>query len=373
MSCSSKDELIRHWRFNKAIPVERSIMSEDKYKVVRLSTDLQNSYKSHNHLCKLAYTLQNSTNTNIIIDLSDINFIASNLFSVLGCIFSEFKEKKSGQDALRIRGMKPSILDTVQKNGFCEHIGLKKIPDIHNTVIPYKKFGVDEIEEYERYLTLNLFMRNDLPQMTKSVSDIIRDSLLELFKNVTDHTSSNYIYTCGQYFPKSSSLYDLPQMTKSVSDIIRDSLLELFKNVTDHTSSNYIYTCGQYFPKSSSLYFTIVDIGETIPYNVHNFHTDHNLSLPDNSLKWAIMEGNTTSRTNGPRGIGLSIIQDFISLNEGSLYIVSEQETYELAAKRERYKKLDYPFPGTIVTVGFNLNDTASYRFMSEENNTIQF
>ena len=301
-------------------------MSEDKYKVIRLSTDLQNSYKSHNYLCKLAYTLQNSTNTNIIIDLSDINFIASNLFSVLGCIFSEFKEKKSGQDTLRIRGMKSSILDTVQKNGFCEHIGLKKIPDIHNTVIPYKKFGVDEIEEYERYLTLNLFMRNDLPQMTKSVTDIIRDSLLELFKNVKDHTSSNYIYTCGQYFPKSSSLY-----------------------------------------------FTIVDIGETIPYNVHNFHTDHNLSLPDNSLKWAIMEGNTTSRTNGPRGIGLSIIQDFISLNEGSLYIVSEQETYELAAKRERYKKLDYPFPGTIVTVGFNLNDTASYRFMSEENNTIQF
>lgn len=232
-------------------------MSEDKYKVIRLSTDLQNSYKSHNYLCKLAYTLQNSTNTNIIIDLSDINFIASNLFSVLGCIFSEFKEKKSGQDTLRIRGMKSSILDTVQKNGFCEHIGLKKIPDIHNTVIPYKKFGVDEIEEYERYLTLNLFMRNDLPQMTKSVTDIIRDSLLELFKNVKDHTSSNYIYTCGQYFPKSSSLY-----------------------------------------------FTIVDIGETIPYNVHNFHTDHNLSLPDNSLKWAIMEGNTTSKTNGPRGIG---------------------------------------------------------------------
>lgn len=299
---------------------------ESERKIIQLTTDLQNSYKSHNELCKLAYTLQNSTDSKIAIDLSDVNFIASNLFSVLGCILSEFKDGKSGLDALIIRGIKPPILDTVQKNGFCVHIGLKKIPDIHNTVIPYKKFLPDEIEDYERYLTLNLLIRNDLPKMSQSVNDIIRDSLLELFKNVSDHTSSNYIYTCGQYFPKSNLLY-----------------------------------------------FTIVDIGETIPYNVYRFHAEHNLSSPDNSLKWAIMKGNTTSLTRGPRGIGLSIIQDFISLNKGALYIISEQETYELVSGKERYKKLDYPFPGTIVTVGFNLNDTASYHFMSEENNTIQF
>ena len=116
-------------------------MSEDKHKVVCLTTDLQNSYKSHNQLCKLAYTLQNSTNTKITIDLSDINFIASNLFSVLGCIFSEFKKKKSGTRRIKNSRYETPILDTVQKNGFCEHIGLKKIPDIHNTVIPYKEFG----------------------------------------------------------------------------------------------------------------------------------------------------------------------------------------------------------------------------------------
>lgn len=299
---------------------------EGERKIIHLTTDLQNSYKSHNQLCELAYTLKNSTDTKIAIDLSSVNFIASNLFSVLGCILSEFKNGKSGSDALTIRGMKPPILDTVQKNGFCAHIGLQKIPDIHNTVIPYKEFWADEIEDYERYLTLNLFTRKDLPKMSQSVSDIIRDSLLELFKNVSDHTTSNYIYTCGQYFPKSNLLY-----------------------------------------------FTIVDIGETIPYNVHRFHAEHNFPLPDNFLNWAIMEGNTTSLTKGPRGIGLSIIQDFISLNKGTLYIISEQETYELVSGKERYKKLDYPFPGTIVTVGFNLNDTASYHFISEENSTIQF
>lgn len=60
-------------------------------------------------------------------------------------------------------------------------------------------------------------------------------------------------------------------------------------------------------------------------------------------------------------------------MNKGTLYIISEQETYELVSGKERYKKLDYPFPVTIVTVGFKLNDTASYHFISEENSTIQF
>lgn len=301
-------------------------MDETKRESFYLEKDLQNSFSSHNLLCKLAYDLNDTTASKISIRLDNVNFIASNLFSVLGCIFTNFTQTHPEADALFISGIKSSILDTTRKNGFCEHLGFKKIPDIHNTVIPYKRFNVDEIDEYERYLTLNLFTRKDLPQMSQAVSDSIRDYLLELFKNVMDHTSSKYIFTCGQYFPKS-----------------------------------YI------------LYFTIVDMGETIPYNVHMYHSSHNLSQPSNPLDWAIMDGNTTSVGNGPRGIGLTIIRDFIHLNKGSFYIVSGEDTFEIKEGKERFKKLAYPFPGTFVTVGFNLRDNFSYTLASEENITIQF
>lgn len=300
-------------------------MNESTHQTISINQDLQNGFNSHNRLCKLAYELQNTTSTRITIDLSKTNFIAANLFPVLGCIFSEFNAKAPG-NAIGIANMKDSILDTAQKNGFCIHFGMKKIPDVNNTVIPYKKFLVDEIAEYERYLTLNLFTRNDLPKMSKEASDSIRDSLLELFKNVKDHTTSEYIYTCGHYFPKSYMLY-----------------------------------------------FTIVDIGETIPYNVNRYHKAHNFPIPEQALPWAITSGNSTSISQSPRGIGFTLIEEFVNLNKGDFYIVSEQETFEINHGKKRFQKLDYPFPGTIVTVGFNLHDDATYILTSEKNNTIQF
>lgn len=301
-------------------------MENDKLDSFSINSDLQNSFNSHNQLCKLAHEIENTNASKITVDLTNVNFIASNLFSVLGCIFSDYARKNPCVDPILITGMKQPTINIIQKNGFCEHLGLTKIPDVHNTVIPYKHFSVDEIDEYERYLTINLFTRRDLPQMSKGVSNLIRDYLLELFKNVMDHTTSSFVFTCGQYFPKSYMLY-----------------------------------------------FTIVDKGETIPYNVNRHHNIYQKKQPDNPLEWAIIDGNTTLTNNGPRGIGLTLIRDFFRLNRGCFYIVSGYHTFELHNRKERFKILDYPFPGTIVTVGFNLKDDTSYSLASEQNTTIQF
>lgn len=301
-------------------------MSDDVRETFYLNRDLQNGFRSHECLSKLAYDLKNTTSSLITIDLTGVNFIASNLFSVLGCILHEFTQRHPEPNALFIHGINAPISETIQKNGFCRHFSMEKKPDVHNTVIPYMIFSVNQIDEYERYLTLNLFTRKDLPIMTTAASDTIRDSLLELFKNVTDHTTSKYVFTCGQYFPKSYMLY-----------------------------------------------FTIVDIGETVSYNVSTYHHSRNIVLPDNALKWAMESGNSTLLDQKPRGIGLSLIKDFVILNNGDFYILSNYETYEIHRSKERFKKLTYPFPGTIVTVGFNLRDNAIYYLDSGTYDTIQF
>lgn len=301
-------------------------MSNDNRETFYLKQNLQNGFRSHERLSKLAYELKNTTSSKIAIDLSSVSFIASNLFSVLGSILYEFSQRNPDPKALYIRGINNPITETMQKNGFCKHLGLEKKPDVHNTVIPYKYFSVDKIDEYERYLTINLFTRRDLPIMTQAVTDAIRDSLLELFKNVSDHTTSENVFTCGQYFPKSCMLY-----------------------------------------------FTIVDIGETVSYNVNSYHQAHGLNVPGNTLQWAIESGNSTSSSPTPRGIGLSLIRDFVSANNGEFYIFSNYETYELRHTKERFKKMEYPFPGTVVTVGFNLHDKAIYYFDSGTYDSIQF
>lgn len=292
----------------------------------KINIDLQNSHKSHEELCKLAYALKTTPYSKVEVDFSASSFISSNLFAVLGCIFSEFLAHNASKNAIIVQGIHPTILEVIQKNGFCNHIGLPKIADKHNTTIPYKIFDVKEIDEYERYLTISLFSRKDLPKMTKRVSDDIRDSLLEIFKNVADHTESSKVYTCGQFFPKSNMLF-----------------------------------------------FTIVDAGNSIPYNVKKYHEIKGKTLPEKCLAWAVESGNTTLDTDTPRGIGLSLIRDFVKLNEGSFFIVSGNETYEIQRDRDRYIQLSAQFPGTIVTTGFNLNDRSSYYISTEQNTNIIF
>lgn len=299
---------------------------EDTREIFTITQDLQNCFRSHDHLCQLANKLQYTTFSKITIDLTGVNFIAANLFSVLGCIFYEYAHQKANDDAIMITGVNRRISDVMRKNGFCQHIGLKRKKDVHNTIIPYMIFPVNKIDEYERYLTINLFTRKDLPSMSQAVTDAIRDSLLELFKNVSDHTTSEHVFTCGQYFPKSYMLY-----------------------------------------------FTLVDIGETISYNVNRFHRDRHLPLPSNPLNWALKMGNSTIFSSQPRGIGFTLIRDFVSLNNGDFYVLSDSITYEFHRGQERYKQLSAPFPGTIVTIGFNLHDNSTYRLKSDVHDTIQF
>lgn len=291
---------------------------------VTIRENIDTSYESHNYLSRLAKGLAQFNNRNIILDFSHTHFIAANQFAILGSIL-ELCAHRNCKITLG-KNIPDKLLNILKRNGFCSYFNLTTIPDKNNTIIPYKRFDVNSLNEYELYLTLSLFGRNDLPKMSPGVTDEIRDYLLEVFKNVKDHTSSSYVYTCGQFFPKTSTLY-----------------------------------------------FSIVDTGETISYNVDRYHEDKQLKKPDSRLAWALEAGNTTFDIGRPRGLGLSLVKDFIILNNGCFYIVSGSETFEISKGKERYLCMENSFPGTIVTIAFNLKDTASYYMKSELIPTIQF
>lgn len=66
-----------------------------------------------------------------------------------------------------------------------------------------------------------------------------------------------------------------------------------------------------------------------------------------------------------PGGLGLSVLTEFIKLNEGKFQIISDDGFYELGTS-ERAEFLDNPFPGTIVNMEFLTNDFHSYDLGSE-------
>lgn len=286
---------------------------------------IDTSLKSHNILSTLAYQLNENHYDKLVIDMSNLTFIAANQFAVLGCVFHSYMSLYQDSQLL-IKGMSPQIKTVIQKNGFGKYFRLDSAPDIFNTVIPYKFFSVDEIKEYESYLTIQLFSRNDLSEKAN------------FFKHE-----------------------------------IQDYLLEVFRNVKDHTSSQYVHSCGQFFPKSSMLYFTIADSGETIPYNVETYFKKNSIQSDCNYLQWALLEGTSTSDSSMPRGVGLFLIKQFMEKTDGQIYIISGKDCYELSSRGERYQKLNKPFPGTIVTLGFNLSDSSFHSIVNSPFEEIQF
>ena len=287
------------------------------YKTITIPHNINTRNKSHSLLSRLYGQLLSTQADIIYLDFIKVNFIASNQFAILGCILDTFHNSHPKTSVYFIN-LRDEITKTIKRNGFNIYLGLDKLPDTYNTIIPYTIFKIDQIDEFEKYIILRIFNRENIPRMSERVR----------------------------------------------SNII-DNILEIFNNVKEHTHSEKIYTCGQYFPKRSLLYLTIVDSGETIPYNVNTYFTNLNLEVPDKPLEWAIAPGNTTRTTGTPGGLGLSLLKNFIELNNGILYMVSDNELYRKHGAEESHEYMKYSFPGTIVTVAFNLSDESRYRMPS--------
>lgn len=298
----------------------------DSIKIIQLS-NLQTSFNSHRRLAALFQEILSFDGQTLLFDFINVTFISSNQFSVLGCIISSFRDKHPQVNVL-FKNISPNIFRIMKISGFGKHLSFDQLPDVNKTTIPYKIFNVTEINEFEKYITISIFERSDLPQMSSGARDNIIDNILEIFNNVHEHT-------CIQK----------------------------------------LFTCGQFFPQKGLLYFTITDSGETIPYNVRNYCQKYNITLKESdcALSWALQSGNSTKITDEPRGLGLYLLSDFIKLNGGELYIVSGEEVFEQTKRGIRYKQLDYPFPGTIVTMAFNLYDKSSYCLTSEINSGFTF
>lgn len=275
--------------------------------------DVDNGLRAKILLARLSVLLDKSKGTEITFDFNNVKFIAANQFSVLGAMFDDFCKEKGSH--IYVSNLTPKLKIVMQKNGFGNLFGFPSIGDKFHTTIPYRQFTTNESMEFEKYLLLNIFQRNDIPYMSVAAQNTIIDNILEVFNNVKEHTTSENVYACGQFFPKSKMLY-----------------------------------------------FTIVDIGETIKDNVIEYFEKRNIELESNNyIEWAMKEGNSTRTKGSPGGLGFSMLSRFIELNKGLLSIMSDNECYEFRTNKCRMMPMECSFRGTIVTVGINMDDSFSY------------
>ena len=285
---------------------------------IYLPKEIHTDYKGYSSLINLIDKTELLFLKEIFFDFSKVQWFDANLCAVLGAVVTQVQ---NNLNEVKLINFPKKIENLFKKNCFFGYFGKEVIPDINDTTIFYRKFKTSEEKYFQKYIDKELL--SNLPQMSELLRKKINSNILEVFLNAIDHGRSDYIFSCGQYYPA--------------------------KNIID---------------------FTIVDIGRTIKKNVNQYLKKVKKIKKDirgfNCIKWAIVEGHSTRDINIPCGLGFSIIKDFIELNKGRIQIISSDGFWEMENKSNFVKEFKNEFPGVIINFRFNIDDTNYYTLSSE-------
>lgn len=275
-------------------------------------------FEGYSFFAKLNHDIEQCFIDKIIFDFVNNNWFEANLCSILGALINKAQNNLNDVELLRLNKGQEDIFS---RNNFLAAMGGQKITDYNNTTIKYRKNSITEEKLIKKFLDDELINKPDFPKLSSAARNEIIRSIFEIYNNAVLHGDCNFIYSCGQFYPKKTP----PRID-----------------------------------------FTIVDLGNTIQSNVNNF-LKRKLSGVE-SIIWALKEENTTKplAKNIPGGLGFPIIRNFVKLNKGKVQIISSNGFWEFNKDKENSKELEFPFPGTIVNLEFNLDDASFYYLRSE-------
>ena len=285
---------------------------------------IQHNYASFDALARLHAQTKEYLFRNVEIDMNETHRFDADMCAAFGAILYGLGSNLNTVNLVNLRYPVEQILS---KNGFLSHYGRVEIPDRWGTTISYRQF--DDIISYQR------------------------------FDDKDDHYFIRYIENEFIHRP------EIPKMSWGLLKKFRESIFEIFSNAVLHSRTQLgIFSCGQFFPSQNRLNFTVADRGVGIRQNIRDYE-GLNLS-PERAIVWATEGNTTTKRDNVPGGLGLKLLGEFIDLNKGCIEIVSDAGYWQRRNGKIVTKLLNYPFPGTIVSVEINTADTHSYILTSE-------
>lgn len=252
----------------------------------------------------------------INVDMRNLSWIDGNMCAALGAVLGQRNAQVQFME-----GYGPGV-DIMRKNGFYRRFGFERTMDFYSTTIEFTHF-------------------KDLSTGSDQFTDYV-----------------------GKHFRHQEK--GLPTMSLALLRRFREALFEIFENALEHSyTERGVFACGQYYPHKNRLDFSIADVGIGIARNVLR---NMSLNMTDQeAIHWAL-GGNTSRRGNRPGGLGLKLIQEFVKLNGGRLVVVSNTAYYEKGSAGVEERTLPYTFPGTVMTIELNTEDTQSYCLQSEIN-----
>lgn len=273
--------------------------------------NIDNSFESYQKLIGFYEKHKNQSFEEITINLH--KWFAANMCSALAGIFELLQ---NNLNEIQLIEIPPNIQTILQKNNFLSYYGKSGIVDSNHTTIPFCKLKKTDGRYFKNYIFEELLGKDELPDMTQAVKNKIAEAIYEIFVNAQIHSETNYIFTCGQFYPNKHKIE-----------------------------------------------FTVTDIGIGFKQKVNQSFNKQLSAIQ--AIKWAVKDRHTTKKGT-PGGIGLAFLQEFILHNKGKMQIISSDGFYEYENGRETVKTFKGEYPGTVVNLQFMTNDKQIY-YLPEE------
>jgi hypothetical protein len=270
-------------------------------------------------LCELYDEMYEIENTDICINFAKCKSFDANLSAVLGAIFD--KRQSEGCNIFLGAPKVAGVRRALSRNKFFRAFDLDTTYEDRENYIEYHKFGVADTKQFKQYIDTELVQKKRFPECTEKAKIKIIESIYEIFANAASHGGCSHVYSCGEV----------------------------------HTYRN-----------KTMLDMTFVNLGLSVVDNVSRYMDEKGKPTLTSceALNWAFVEGNTTKEITG--GLGLAILKQFVSMNEGSIQMISGNAMLEIEGDNHSNTCLDKCFQGTIVTVKFNCDDSKTYLMTDE-------
>lgn len=275
-------------------------------------SNINTTLSSYTQFTEFYHIFKDSIFENISISLND--WFGANMSATLAGLL----DKIDFTNSISISSNNMKIIGILEKNGFLANYGHKTIDDLYSTTCKYLKLTPEQGRFFNSYVINDLLGKQSFPNISNKLKQKIAESIYEVFVNA--------------------------QM---------------------HSNTQFIYTCGQFYPNKHKIEFTIVDTGIGFKNKINSSLNTNLTSIQ--AIKWALGNNNTTKK-DVPGGIGLAILTEFIRLNKGKFQVVSDDGFYQLYENDVQTELLKNPFPGTVINMEFRTDDIYSYSLSTEFN-----
>ena len=230
----------------------------------------------------------------ITLNFEDTKVFESNLFSALGCVIASLEQKKN---KLRFEGIQEPIANLFKTKNLVNGAAKK---DLWKHLVKCQKFT-----------------------------------------NANEDALSEYLES--KIFPERPDI----SLNQHLKMAIQLCVAEVFRNAFAHSNCRELFISHYYSVYNKKLFVSVVNKGKSIPDLLAG-------KDPIRSLEWAVENGNTTAKDDHS-GIGLYTIRQFVKQNQGKIQIMSGHGVWKQVKHRTFSKEYEKAFPGSLITLEFNL------------------